>query len=62
MLTLRASINDILDQNKGYSRNIQPNAIVERNYLTLGRYGLITLTYNFNNKGGSAAPKGMIFR
>jgi hypothetical protein len=62
MLTLRASINDILDQNKGYSRNIQPNAIVERNYLTLGRYGLITLSYNFNNKGGSAAPKGMIFR
>jgi len=62
VLTLRASINDILEQNKGYSRNIQPNAIVERNYLTLGRYGLITLTYNFNNKGGTAAPKSMIFR
>ena len=56
-LTLRASINDILDQNKGYSRSIQPYAIEERNYLTLRRYGLITLTYNFNNKGGAGVPK-----
>lgn len=58
-LTLRASINDILNQNKGYDRNIQPNAIVERHYLTFQRYGLITLTWNFNNKGGSGAPKSM---
>jgi hypothetical protein len=57
-LTLRASINDILDQNKGYSRTIQPYAIEEKNYLTFRRYGLITLTYNFNNKGGSPAPSG----
>jgi hypothetical protein len=56
-LTLRASINDILDQNKGYSRVIQPSAIQERRYLTFRRYGLITLTYNFNNKGGSPPPK-----
>ena len=57
-LTIRASINDILDQNKGYDRNIQPNAIVERHYLTFQRYGLITVTWNFNNKGGTGAPKG----
>jgi hypothetical protein len=58
-LTLRASVNDILNQNKGYDRNIQPNAIVERHYLTFQRYGLITLTWNFNNKGGAGAPKSM---
>jgi len=58
-LTLRASINDILNQNKGYDRNIQPNAIVERHYLTFQRYGLITLTWNFNNRGGAGAPKSM---
>lgn len=58
-LTLRASINDILNQNKGYDRNIQPNAVVERHYLTFQRYGLITLTWNFNNKGGAGAPKSM---
>ena len=56
-LTLRASINDILDQNKGYDRVIQSSAIQEKRYLTFRRYGLITLTYNFNNKGGSAPPK-----
>lgn len=60
-LTLRFSINDILDQNKGYERVIQPNAIVERNYLTFQRYGLITLSYNFNTTGSggrssSASP------
>ena len=55
-LTLRVSMNDILDQNKGYSRSIQTFAIEEKNYLTFRRYGLVTLTYNFNNKGGSGAP------
>ncbi len=60
-LTLRASINDILNQNKGYDRNIQPNAIVERHYITFQRYGLITLTWNFKNKGGAAAPKSRMF-
>jgi hypothetical protein len=58
-LTIRASINDILDQNKGYDRNIQPNAVVERHYLTFQRYGLITVTWNFNNKGGAGAPKSI---
>ncbi|HSN08354.1 MAG TPA: outer membrane beta-barrel protein, partial [Hanamia sp.] len=56
-LTLRFSVNDILNQNKGYSRNIQPFAIVEEHYLTYQRYGLITLTWNFKNKGGAGAPK-----
>lgn len=60
-LTLRASINDILNQNKGYDRNIQPNAIVERHYITFQRYGLITLTWNFKNKGGAGAPKNEFF-
>lgn len=58
-LTLRFSVNDILDQNKGYSRVIQPNAIVESNYLTFQRYGLLTLTYNFNTTGtGGSGPQG----
>jgi len=57
--TLRASINDILNQNKGYSRTIQPYSIVEQHYITFQRYGLITVTWNFNNKGGAGAPKSM---
>jgi hypothetical protein len=58
-LTVRASINDILNQNKGYDRTIQPYSIVEKHYLTFQRYGLITVTWNFNNKGGAGAPKSM---
>jgi hypothetical protein len=59
VLALRVSINDILDQNKGYDRIIQPYAIQEKHYLTFQRYGLITVTYNFSNKGAAAQPKGM---
>lgn len=58
-LTLRASVNDILNQNKGFDRTIQPNAVIEKHYLTFQRYGLITLTWNFKNKGGAGAPKSM---
>lgn len=57
VLTLRVSINDILDQNKGFTRTIQADAIEEKNYITFKRYGLITITYNFNNKGGTSEPK-----
>ncbi len=56
-LTLRFSIHDILNQNKGYDRTVQPFAVVEKHYVTYQRYGLITLTWNFNNKGGAGAPK-----
>jgi hypothetical protein len=61
-LTLRASVNDILDQNKGYSRTVQPDAFIERNYLTFQRYGLVTLTYNFNTSGAKppAGPRIII--
>lgn len=57
-LTIRFSMNDILDQNKGYERVIQPNAVIERNYLTFQRYGLITLTYNFNTTGAGGSRNG----
>lgn len=62
-LTLRFSINDILNQNSGYERTIQPTSITERNYLTFKRYALFTLTYNFNTTGtggGAASPKGRV--
>lgn len=54
-LVLRISMHDILDQNKGYQRIVQPNAIIERNYLSFQRYGLITVTYNFNTTGAAPA-------
>ena len=57
VLTLRLSINDILDQNKGYDRFIYPFYTEERTFLTFRRYGLIGLTYNFVNKGGKVATE-----
>ena len=57
VLTLRLSINDILDQNKGYDRYIYPLYSEEKTFLTFRRYGLIGLTYNFVNKGGKVATE-----
>lgn len=51
-LALRASIFDILDQNKGYYRYQLATGLQEQHYLTLGQYGLISLTYNFVNRNG----------
>ena len=57
LLTVRFSINDILDQNKGYDRYIYPLYSEERTYLTFRRYGLIGLTYNFVKKGTKMATE-----
>lgn len=57
-IALRASITDILDQNKGYSRYQLGTGLEEQRYLTWGQYGLISLTYNFVKKG-SKGPENM---
>lgn len=57
VLTLRFSINDILDQNKGYDRMIYPIFTEEKTFLTFRRYGLIGLTYHFVNKGGKVSTE-----
>lgn len=51
-LALRASVFDILDQNKGFYRYQLATGLQEQHYLTWGQYGLISLTWNFVNKGG----------
>jgi len=65
-LEWRASVNDILNQNKGYERSTENNYNTERRYLTLGRYWMISAIWNFNTgpmaaaaKGGPKPPKGM---
>lgn len=56
-LSLRFSVNDILNQNKGYDRFITPFYDEEKTFLTFKRYGLIGLTYNFVNKGGKVSTE-----
>jgi hypothetical protein len=47
-LELRASINDILNQNKGYERTTTNNTNTERYFQTLGRYWMISAVWNFS--------------
>jgi hypothetical protein len=50
-------INDILNQNIGFQRNINSNFISERTYDVITRYWLLTLHWNFN-KGPQKAEEG----
>jgi hypothetical protein len=52
-LELRATINDILDQNLGYSRNAQPGYITENRYNTIRRHALFSLIYRFSGGAGT---------
>jgi hypothetical protein len=47
-LELKASINDILNQNKGYERTTTNNTNTERYFQTLGRYWMISAVWNFS--------------
>lgn len=46
-LEIRVSVADILNQNLGFSRNAQNNYIMEDNYNTIRRYGLLRVIWNF---------------
>ena len=50
-LVLRFTVNDILNQNQGYSQSITSTSVEERHYTTFMRYGLLTLSWNFSNNG-----------
>lgn len=54
-LELRASVEDILNQNLGYNRNASSYTITETRYNTIRRHGLFSLIWNFKN---SPATKG----
>ncbi|MDA3616280.1 outer membrane beta-barrel protein [Polluticaenibacter yanchengensis] len=58
---VKFSVNDILNQNKGITRNSNANYIEDINYLVLKRYFLVTLTYNLSKfgMGGGSGPRIM---
>ena len=47
-LELRAYVNDILDQNIGFSRNGFGNMVTQDQYNTIRRYGMLSLIWNFS--------------
>ncbi len=48
-LVAACSVNDILNQNVGFSRTAFNNYITDRTFLTVRRYVLLTLTWNFTH-------------
>ena len=46
--SLKFSLNDILDQNIGFRRDIQSNFITENTYATLRRFWTVGFTWNFS--------------
>ncbi|GAO45349.1 outer membrane beta-barrel family protein [Flavihumibacter petaseus] len=50
---LRFSVNDILNQNIGFNRNVSSNFISESTYNTLRRYWLVSFIWNFSKTPGS---------
>jgi len=53
-LELELNVNDILDQNKGYSRNFNSYSFTESFYKTLRRYWLLTFRWNITKNGKPA--------
>jgi hypothetical protein len=48
---LRLSINDILNQNTGLSRNTNANYVEDTRYTVLKRYAMLTFTYSLSKFG-----------
>jgi len=49
------SVNDILNQNRGYQRNFNSYSFTETSYNTLKRFYMLTITYNFTKNGKPAS-------
>ena len=54
-LLLKASANDLLNQNIGFNRNVSSNYISQNTYSTIQRYFMLSLVWNFN-KAGTPVP------
>ncbi|WP_190277248.1 outer membrane beta-barrel protein [Taibaiella lutea] len=53
-LELKAYVNDLLNQNVGYSRYNTATYVSERTYNTIRRYAMFSIIWNFTKVGGSA--------
>ncbi|MBV9962647.1 MAG: TonB-dependent receptor [Parafilimonas sp.] len=55
---LKFYVYDLLNQNKGYDREINTNVITEKNYETINRYFMLSFVWNFSKSAaGLPAPK-----
>ena len=54
-MLIKASANDILNNNIGFNRTVNTNYITENTYSTIQRYFLLSVVWNFNKNGGGPA-------
>ena len=54
-LLLKASGNDLLNQNTGFNRTVNSNFISQNTYTTIKRYFMLSVVWNFT-KAGTAMP------
>ena len=55
-LLLKAAVNDLLDQNNGFNRNVSSSFITQNTYSTIKRYFMFSVVWNFT-KAGTPAPR-----
>jgi hypothetical protein len=55
-LLLKAAVNDLLNQNNGFSRNVSSSIITQNTYSTIKRYFMFSVVWNFT-KAGIPAPR-----
>lgn len=55
-LLIKVAVNDLLNQNVGFNRNVQSNFISQNTYTTIRRYGLLSVVWNFT-KAGTPMPQ-----
>jgi len=55
-LMLKAAVNDLLDQNNGFNRNVSSSIITQNTYSTIKRYFMFSVVWNFT-KAGTPAPR-----
>ena len=51
-LRFSVSVNDLLNQNKGFTRYANNNMFTQNSYTTIARYFLFSLTWDFSKMGG----------
>jgi hypothetical protein len=55
-LAVRASVFDILNQNRGYSRTATGSIVTQNSYNNIRRYGMLNVIWNFSHTPAGAPP------
>jgi len=52
-LLIKAAVNDLLNENIGFNRQVNSNFITQNTYSTIQRYLFLSVIWNFNKTGGA---------